>query len=295
MDPKKKALLFLVFTTAFWGGNFVVGKVVVQFIQPFMMSMSRWAIALSLLIPLLYRQGWPERKTWINHWKSFLFMGITGVFGFNTLVYFAVKYTTSVNAALVNSLTPVVIVILSGVFLSEKLTVKQLMGVFFSFVGVVIVVSQGDIGTFLQLQWNTGDMIMVIAVLFWGIYSILMKRVTVTIDSLTATTFSAIIGWLLLIPFAIWEVMQTNHLQWNITSITGLLYIGVFASVLAFLGWNEGVIQLGPGKASVFINLIPVFAAIFSFIFLHEGLSLYQLLGGGFVITGVLITNHITK
>lgn len=298
MDQKKKAIIYLLFTTAFWGGNFVIGRVVVQYLSPFMMSFGRWTIALSLLIPLMVKKGLPNREELIKHWKSILIMAITGVFGFNTLVYFAVKYTTSVNAALVNSLTPVVIVILSALFLAERLTARQLSGVFLSLIGVLVVISQGSLQTFFPLQLNLGDMIMVVAVFLWGIYSILMKKVTKTISSLTVTTLSAIIGWILLIPFAVWEFISADLIQLNLTSISGLFYIGIFASVLAFLGWNEGVIHLGPGKSSVFLNLIPVFAALFSFVFLHEGLSWYQLIGGFLVVMGVMMTmtmQHISR
>lgn len=292
MDSKKKAMLFLLFTTSFWGGNFVVGKVVVNLVPPFIMSFSRWAVALVILIPLLNRVGWPKKELLIKHWKSLIVMGISGVFGFNSLVYFAVKHTTPVNAALVNGLTPIVIIILSTIFLADKLSLNQLLGILLSFVGVIIVISQGTIETLTDFQFNAGDLIMLIAVVLWGIYSILMKKLTVHMSSLAITTYSAIIGWTLLIPFAVWEYFSISSIQFNFTSITRLLYIGIFASVLAFLGWNEGVIHLGPSKASVFVNLIPVFAAIFSFIFLHEKLLLHQLLGGALVVMGVLTTNY---
>ena len=175
MDQNKKAILILLFTTAFWGGNFVVGKVVVGSVPPFVMSFARWSIALLLLIPLLYKKGWPELSQIRQHWKTIVVMAITGVFGFNTLVYFSVKYTTSVNAALVNALTPVVIVLLSTIFLAEKMNSKQIIGVFLSFLGVLVVVSKGSVQTFTSFNFNTGDIIMIVAVILWSIYSILMK------------------------------------------------------------------------------------------------------------------------
>ncbi len=291
MNKKQKAYIILLFTTAFWGGNFVFGKVVVATIPPFIMSFTRWTIALSLLIPLLYKIGWPEYKQIRGYLKYIFIMAITGVFGFNTLVYFSVKYTTSVNAALVNSLSPVAIVILSSIFLTEKLSFKQFIGIFISFTGVLVVISQGNFQTFQELHFNIGDLLMMIAVLLWAIYSIFMKKLTVHLKSITITTISAIFGWLLLAPFALWEIFHTSSIKFSGTSVAGLIYIGVFASVLAFLGWNEGVIHLGPGKSSVFLNLIPVFAAIFSFIFLQEKLLMHQIIGGIVVISGVLITN----
>jgi len=291
MDKNKKAILFLIFTTLFWGGNFVVGKLVVSTVPPFVMAFIRWGIALIFLIPLLFRGGMPSKALLQKHWKSILTMSITGVFGFNTLVYFAVQYTTSVNASLVNALSPVIILILSSIILHERLNGIQLFGAIFSFIGVLIVVSHGTIQTFLQFQFNTGDILMVIAVILWAVYSIVMKKVTVHIPSLSIIAINALIGWLLIMPFAIWEWTQTELIRFDFTSSVGLLYIGIFASFLAFLWWNEGVIHLGPSKAGVFLNLIPVFAAILSPLILKEGLSSNQLIGGLIVIVGVFITN----
>ena len=292
MEPKKMALLILLITTAFWGGNFVVGKVVVNYIPPFMMSLGRWIIALFLLIPMLYKKGWPKFDEWKGYWFQITILSLSGIVGFTTLVYFAVKYTTAVNAALVNSLTPAVIVLLSWIVLSERLTKIQLLGILVSIIGVIIVISRGSAATFINFQFNIGDLLMIIAVILWGIYSIIMKKLTVHLSSLAVTTLSAIIAMMFLLPLTFWELINTERVIFNATTVFGLIYIGVFASVLAFLGWNNGVIKLGPGKAGVFINLIPVYAALFSFLFLNEKLQIHQITGGIIVIIGVLITNY---
>ena len=291
MSHQLKATILLLLTTLFWGGNFVIGKIVVQTIPPFIMAFIRWGIALIFLLPLFYKEGLPAKALIMKYWREILVMAFSGIFAFNTLVYFAVSYTTSVNAALVNALSPVVILILSTIFIKEKLGWFQGIGGAISFLGVLTVISRGDIAVLLHWNFNLGDLLMIIAVILWGIYSILMKKVTAEISSIQVTTISAFVGWLILIPFALMEYIQVKPLVFTATNTLGLLYIGIFASFLAFLWWNKGVIQLGAGKAAVFLNLIPLFAALLSYLFLKESLVLTQVIGGILIISGVMLAN----
>ncbi len=291
MNSNLKATILLLLTTVFWGGNFVIGKVVVQTIPPFIMAFFRWGIALVFLGALVYKEGLPSKLLIKKYWLEIGIMALSGISAFNTLVYFAVKYTTSVNAALVNALSPMVILILSTIVIKEKLGWFQGFGGLLSFLGVLTVISRGDLSVLLHWDFNLGDLLMIIAVILWGIYSILMKKVTAEISSIQVTSISAFIGWIALIPFALYEYIQVKPLHFNLVNISGLLYIGIFASFLAFLWWNKGVIQLGAGKAAVFLNLIPFFAALLSYLFLKDQLVHTQIIGGILIISGVMLAN----
>ncbi|AVX21300.1 Permease of the drug/metabolite transporter (DMT) superfamily [Carboxydocella sporoproducens DSM 16521] len=295
MNKNRLAMLILVLTNLLWGGNFVFGKFLVKMIPPWTLAALRWTVASLILLPWAWWQeklAWPQIKKYQKH---LLLMGISGVFLFNSLVYLALKYTTPTNAALISSANPVVIAALAYFLFREKLNRRQLLGLGLSLTGVVWVVSQGSWQRLTRLGLNWGDLTMVLDLFIWTVYIFSSRQVMKEIPVLSATAWSTAIGTVLLYPVAGWELGQINimALPWQRPEvITGILYIGIFASVLAFIGWNKGVQGLGPARAAVFLNLIPVFAALLSWLVWQQPLQQAQLIGGLLVAGGVYLTNR---
>jgi len=284
--------ILLIIATLLWGGNFVVGRAVTEDIQPITLAFLRWCTAFLVFLPIAYKH---VRKEWHLIKKNFpivMIMALTGVAAFNTLVYIGVHYTTSINASLMNSSTPILIYILSFIFLREKLSKQQIIGTILSLSGVLFILSGGDVTTIFSFQFNKGDLIVLIAICCWAVYSLLVKQYAGKLPGYSTFFVTIVLGLFMLLPFTIWEITTSNtSTDWNITTISTILYVGVFASIVAFLSWNKGVIALGANRASIFLNFIPLFATLFAVLFIGETLHLVQILGGIAVICGTLIAN----
>lgn len=284
--------LLLIVATILWGGNFVIGRAVADDISPFSLAFFRWILALIVFFPI----AWPALKrdwsTIRQHVGVVLVISLTGVASFNTLVYIALHYTSAINASLMNSTTPIVIFLLSFLFIQEKLTKRQWLGALISFVGVLFIISRGSLALITSFSFNTGDLLMVVAVLSWGTYSLLVKQFSDRLPQDSTFLLSIMIGIVMLAPFFLYEWMTTPvAVEWSFKTVGAIFYIGVLASIVAFLSWNSGVVKLGASRAGVFLNFIPLFATIFAIIFIGETIQLSQIFGALFVISGVYLAS----
>lgn len=284
--------LLLVLATVLWGGNFVIGRAVSGDIPPITLALFRWTVALFVFYPIIAKKlknDWPKLK---QNYKAVIIMAVTGVAAFNTLVYIGVQHTTSINASLMNSTTPIMIYILSFIFLKDRLNWKQIIGTFISLIGVLFILTGGSINQLLSMQFNKGDLIVLIAVLCWAIYSIVVKRNAGKLPGDTTFFATIVLGIIILLPFASYELTTTSAtINWSASTILAILYVGTFASIVAFLSWNKGVIAIGANRASIFLNFIPLFATLFAVLFINETPVITQLIGGIAIIIGVLIAN----
>ena len=284
--------LLLILATLLWGGNFVIGRAVAGDIPPITLAFLRWCVAFIVFLPIAYSRVKRERHMIKANWPAVIVMAITGVACFNTLVYIGVYYTTSINASLMNSSTPIIIYILSFVFLKERLSKFQLIGTALSLAGVIFILSKGSLETLLSFSFNKGDLIVLIAVFCWGVYSLLVKQYAGRLPGYSTFLVTIALGVMMLLPFTIYELMTSSvEIVWSPSTIGAILYVGIIASIVAFLSWNNGVVALGANKASIYLNFIPLFATIFAVLFLDEDLLLAQLIGGLAVICGVLLAN----
>jgi drug/metabolite transporter (DMT)-like permease len=289
--------VLLLLATILWGGNFVIGKAVADNVPPFTLAFLRWCVALVVFLPIVWKPLKRDFKQIMKHYKIALVLGLTGVAAFNTLVYIGVHYTTSINASLMNMLTPVFIYLLSFIFLKERLTRFQLIGTAVSFIGVMLIISHGSLQSLLHFTFNKGDVIVIIAVILWSIYSLLVKQYAKQLPGQSTFFVSIVVGTLILLPFFLYEQQtMTTAIDWNALALFAVGYTGIFASIVAFLSWNTGVVRYGANRAGIYLNFIPVFAAIFAVIFLNETLFWSQIIGGIFVIAGVYTTSlNISK
>lgn len=284
--------LLLVLATILWGGNFVIGRAVAGDIPPLTLAFLRWCAAFVVFFPLVYRrtrQEWPMIQA---NWPAVIAMAVTGVASFNTLVYIGLHYTTSINASLMNSSTPIIIYILSFIFLKERLSKFQLTGTTLSLIGVLFIISGGSIGSLLAFSFNKGDLIVLAAVFCWSIYSLLVKQYAGRLPGYSTFLVTIGLGIVMLLPFTVYELMTTSaSINWSFGTVGAIFYVGIAASIVAFLSWNSGVVAIGPNRASIYLNFIPLFAAVFAILFLEEQVIVAQLIGGLAVIGGVVLSN----
>jgi drug/metabolite transporter (DMT)-like permease len=279
---KKYGFLMLILANMIWGGNFVIGRIGVDYFPPLLFSLMRWIIAFLLLTPFMVKKLKRDWNIIWEHKRILLLLAVTGVAGYNTIIYFALQYTTSINASVVNSTTPLFIAILAIFILREKLLAHQAAGILLSVFGILYIISKGSIEMFLS-------------VIMWASYSVIGKKYSNVLPVLTSFYASTYIGILLLVPLSLIEylVMEKTPV-FTLTSAGILLYVGFLASIMAFLSWNFGVSLIGAAKAGVFLNLLPIFAIIFALCFTEEKLYFYQIIGGGIVTLGVVISSKKT-
>lgn len=286
-----KAWLLLIFCNLFWAGNYVFGGYVVQEMTPLWMTFSRWVLAILLLFPIAHFFEKPVWRDAFKSWRPLFVMGVLGVIGYNVVLYLALSYTSATNASLVNALNPAVLVLFSMLFLRERLSKRQGAGLVVSLVGVLVILTQGNLLHIFQTAYNSGDLLMILAVLVWTFYSIISKKLS-GVPPITATAISALFGVLLLVPFALYQGIDVSEI--SSFGLIGILYMALFPSVGSYMLWNIAVRHTGAGKAGISMNLIPVFTVLIS-LMLGESVTLVQLTGGLLVFLGVYLTTGMVK
>ncbi len=284
--------LLLSLTSLFWAANWVVGRAMRNEIPPVAMGFWRWAIALAILLPFTapeLRRRWPVVRA---NWLVLTLLGLLGAVIFNTLIYVGLQYTAATNGVLFNSISPILIILLSWIVTRERLDVLQMCGVLLSVAGVLAIVARGDIATLASFQFNRGDLWLITAMFLWAAYTIVLRRRP---PELSASGFLAamlLLGLPWLLPFYLWEFAVRGGFSLTTATVSALAYYGTIPSILAYLFWNRGVAQVGPSKAGLFVHLMPVFGALLAVIFLDERLHGYHLLGAALVFGGIWITSR---
>ncbi|WP_147803100.1 DMT family transporter [Alkalicoccus halolimnae] len=272
----------------FFSGNFIAGKAFEGIIDPITLAFFRAFLGSIVLIPLCFKEIVRNMPLWKREWKALTSLSLSGIVLFNVSLYAAVNYTSTINASIVDALTPAVAAVLGYILLKERLHIMQNFGVLFSFLGVLWIITEGRPALLLQLSVNIGDVIMFAGVCCWAVYSIVIKRHSYKFPPVAGLTVTMIIGWLMLLPFTLAEVFLIGFPALTSSSVAGgLLYIGIFPSAIALLLWYKGVGEVGPSKASVFFNLVPLFTTLMAVIFLGENFTVHQFSGGAAVLIGV--------
>ncbi len=275
----------------FWSGNFVVGRAVADAHAPLSLSFSRWLLALSLLLPFIIKPLWQQRHIIKAHFWGIALLAVLSITGFNSIAYIALQYTTATNATLLNSFIPIFILVISGVFFKENISIKQVLGVIVSLLGVIAVITRLDITVIQQLTINKGDLWMLLAALDWALYSILLKYLRP--KEMSAIAFLGIlilIGSTVLCPITLWNPFNEPEIVWNSTMIKAVLYIAIFPSIVAYLAWIYGLNKIGAAKGGQYIHLMPFFGAILAIVFLGETIQLFHLVGGGCIALGLWLS-----
>jgi drug/metabolite transporter (DMT)-like permease len=287
--------VFLILATLFWAGNFTFGRVLSEALPPFGINLIRWSIACVLLVPLaLAREGRIVRPA-PGLWPALLVMSVAGVLLFQALVYLSLRFTTSVNAALIAATTPIMTLLIAAAVGTDRLTGRRVTGAVLSLGGVAWLISRGSLGALLGLSVNRGDLIMVLAAFLWAVYTVLSQRVLRTLSPLAMTTTTALLALPFLALIGGYELWARPIGTITPIVVLGLFYVGIMASVAAFLCWNAGIGGVGAARGAVFLNLMPVFTASMAVPLLGERLGAAQLLGGLLVVFGVTLAYLPTK
>lgn len=287
------AYILLLLTTLFWAGNFVLGRGVAGHVPPIALSWFRWIFAFLIIMPFTLSY---VRKDWNVIKKNIPVLAMLGIFGvgsFNTLAYIGLNHTTAINALILQTSGPVLIMIGAYLALKEHVTPLQILGILLSIPGVVIIIARGDLSILSQMSLNIGDAWIVAAMISWAIYTILLRfRPNIHFLSLAFITFA--IGALFVTPFFIAEIAAGKVIILDKTTALSVLYVSIFPSTLAYLFYNRGVELIGPNRAGAFLYVVPLFGAALAIALLGEQLKFYHAIGLGLIVAGVWLTSKQT-
>ena len=282
--------LLLTLATLFWSGNFVISRGMYEHLPPFSLAFWRWVIALALLCLFALGTCYRQRLLLKQNVRFIIIQGLLGVAAFNTLIYLAIQTTTAINAVLINSCIPVLIVLCSWVMYRELMSPRQYLGVLISLLGVVMIIARGELELLLNLNFNPGDLLVLVASLTWALYSANLKKYPQELHPLAYLSAIVFCGIIILIPFYLLETGRVGGFTVSAASIATILYLALFASVLAFIFWNRAVRTIGANRAGPFIHLMPVFSTIMAVMFLGERIQGFHLKGIGMIFIGIAMT-----
>jgi drug/metabolite transporter (DMT)-like permease len=279
----------LVASSLLWAGNWVASRGIRETMPPLALTFWRWLPVALLLAPIAIpalRGRWGLLR---QHWRIILLLGAAGVPLFTSFVYIGLQTTEAVNAVILNSSVPIFTLLCSWVIDREAATGRQIAGLAISLAGILVIVSRGDPVQLLHLQFHRGDAWILLAMPFWGIYSVLLKRRPKGLDGLPLLWVLSIVGLVLLLPFYAAETVfdRAPRLTWG--SAGTVLYLGIFASVIAYSCWNEGVVRVGANRAGFMIHLLPVFGTVLAIVFLGESFHLFHAVGIATILVGVFV------
>jgi drug/metabolite transporter (DMT)-like permease len=282
--------LLLTLAVFFWAVNSVVGRGMREVVPPIGLAFWRWAGASLLLLPFALSPLRRDRALIRRHLPLLLLLSLTGVAMFNTLLYTGLQTTTALNAFLVQSLMPVLIMLFSFLFFRERISFLQGLGVLLSLAGVTTVIARGDPGGLLSLSGSRGDLLIFIAVIGYALYSVLLRRLPAGLHPLSFLAFTFVAGTLMLLPFYLYESLQVRALSLNLPTLLTVAYVVIFPALVSYFCYNRGVELAGANRAGLFIHLIPVFGTIMAILFLGETFFWFHGLGFGLVFSGIGLT-----
>ena len=286
------AYLLLIFTTIFWSGNFIVGKAASLYqIPPFSLNFYRWFFAGLILFPFTFKELINKKNYIFKNIGFFIILGISSITIFNSIVYYSLYYTQVISGVLMISTIPVWIIFIASILNIEKTNAFQIIGVGLSLIGVIFIITKADLNLIKNLDFNKGDLSMIVAMFAWAVYSALLKKKKYEISQLALLQVVIILGLIFLIPIYFIEMNLGHLIVLELPFYLTLSYVVIFPGLLAFFFWIKGISIIGANRAGVFLHLMPIFGAIMAMIIFDEKFMYYHLLGAIFILTGITLSN----
>lgn len=283
----------MLFATIFWAGAFIAGKFSIGEFPVFSLVFFRFLIATIIIFMILIKteENWKINK---QDLKTFLILGIVGMVGYHVFFFLSLKYTSATNSSLIGATNPIVTTILACIFLKDKITYKNILGILISLFGVILITTNGNISVLFNMKFNIGDILMMVAVLCWATYGVLSKKVLEVYSPIKITSYAFLTCVIILIPLVILEKPWVYMPNTTFNGWMSVIYMAIFPSVGGYLIQQISIKKIGPTKTSLFINLVPVFSMILAFCILGESISIIKIIAGILIICGIC-TNLIVK
>jgi drug/metabolite transporter (DMT)-like permease len=269
----------------------VAGRALADQVPPFSAAFLRFVLAAVPLSLMMVRIHGRFPKITIRMLGAMLLLGLTGVFCYNLFFFKGLHFIPAGRASIIIANNPIVIALASAFFFKEKLTAVKIMGILMSVSGAIFAISKGDFQLIRSQGIGIGDGYILLAVLSWVTYSLIGKRVMRDYSAIQAVACSSLFGAVLLFPAALYEGLASDFLTYTLSDWFNLAYLGIFGTVLGFVWYYEGINKLGPSRASIFINFVPISAIIMAFFVLGEPITASLLIGAALVTAGVYLVS----
>ncbi len=277
-----------------WSGNALVGRAFHDSIPPLSLSFWRWVLATSLLLPFVAKGIWTHRATLSAASWRLPVLAAMGIASYNSLLYTAAQSTEAINLTLVNTCLPLATFIGAGFLLGEWPLRRAWFGMAVAAGGLLYLISRGSWQTFASLSFQRGDLIMLLAVLAWALYTLLLRRWArhLLVPPLVLLGVLMLLGLPLILPFYLLELGRVGGFALTPSNLAAIGYTAVFASLVAYVGWNHGVKIVGAGRAAMVMYLMPVFTALLGWLLLGEALRTFHWIGGALIFAGLLLATR---
>ncbi len=296
ISKNQKAFVFLILATLFWSGNFIVGKAAsIYEIPPFTLNFYRWTFAWLILAPFTLKEIIQKKDHILKNIKLILVLGITSITIFNSIVYYSLNFTQVISGVLMISTIPVMIIFFSWVFKIEKTSIFQILGVILSLIGVAIIVTKADFDLLINLDFNKGDLWMVVAMFSWAMYSALLRKKNFNLSQTSLLEVIISAGLILLIPAYLIEMSLGFKLNMNLPFILTLSYVVLFPGLASFICWIKGIAIIGSNRSGIFLHLMPIFSTILAMLIFGEKFMNFHLFGAAFIIGGIFLSSKKVK
>jgi drug/metabolite transporter (DMT)-like permease len=275
----------------FWGGTFIAGRSVAQQIGPFSAAFLRFVVASACLLMIVSSRRQRIQPPGAKHILPLTLLGLTGVFSYNYFFFKGLHLIEAGRAAIIIATNPVFIAFFASIIFKERMTPLRACGICLSVLGAIVVITRGQPAVILSGGLGWGEVFIFCCVASWVAYSLLGKAVLADLSPLTAVTCSSVIGALFLFFPAVAEGLFKDW-PYSISVWGSILYLGVFGTVLGFVWFYQGIQQIGPTKAGLFINFVPISAVLLAFLMLEEPITWSLMVGVVLVSGGVYLTNR---
>lgn len=283
--------LYAICATAIWSGNFIVARGLHESIPPVSLAFWRWVVAVIVFLPFTVKTLIREKETIKQNIPYICTTALLGITIFNTLVYYAGQTTTAINLSLISITCPLFIVVLSRLIFKELITRYKTIGIILVGMGVVTLITKGNFSELTNISLSFGDLWMLLAAVIFALYSIMLRRKPkqLSVWALQMTTF--LLGLIFLLPFYIWENINTPPVEFDTTIVYSILYVGIFASLLAFIFWSKAIVIVGPTRAGMIYYTLPLFSSLLAFLFLGESVTSLHYYSAALIVLGIFIAN----
>lgn len=285
-QSEKQAALLLALTMLCYAGNHVVGRAVHGELPPLGLSFWRWFFGAIVLLPFVaseLRQVLPE---YLAHWRLFAFLGLLMI-GSTSLVLVGLNFTTAANTSLINATQPTITALLCWIFLNDRLSVWQWLGVVLAFCGVSQIILQADWHTLWELSFNRGDLLVFLAMFGFSAYAINIRKIPKEFNSAQSLFAIIVFGTAALLPFYLAETVMYKAMPVSWHTVLVVATLSLLVSVMGMLMWTRGNQLVGPNRAAVYMNLLPLFGVGLAILFLQESIESYHLAGGALIGSGM--------
>ena len=285
------AYALLLIAPLMMSSNVVIGRAAAEVMPPVGLAFWRWSLALVLMLPVAGAGLWRYRETLRRQWALLLLLGALGMGICGAFVYIGLKTTTATNAGLIYAASPALILLIAALFQGETVRPRQIAGIVIAIAGVATILARGDAAALLALRFTIGDLWVLCATIAWAVYSVLIKRQSLAMPTFVLFAAIAAAGVLCLAPFYVAETLAGQLVVWTPEALMSIAGVAVFASVLAYSGYQKGVTLIGPSRAGPFMYLMPAYAAVLAMLFLGERLALFHMVGFALVLGGVTLAS----